>query len=164
MLFERHSRVSALFFLTICVVSCVSPSDRSLSLTKEVFQQLPVPEDSVLLSVLEFEHLSKTGIGTHFGVKGLYGSDAPFADVLEEHRDLLIAKGWQQFYSFETQLGFCNPDYPEVDIRIADIAGFEENYADMLEEVEGGTVKEYSTLYIVAVSHSPFDSSGYCGN
>jgi hypothetical protein len=72
---------------------------------------------------------------------------------------LLVAQGWQQFYSFETQLGFCNPDYPRIDVRIADIAGFEENYADMLAEVE----EEYSTLYVVTVSHSPFDSSGICG-
>jgi hypothetical protein len=105
----------------------------------------------------EFERVSKTGMGTHFGVEGLYGSDAEYSHILRKYRDLLTIQGWQEDDHLENLLRFRNLDYEAVEIVIANVAGFEEYYAEILTEVNEGTLSKYNTLYIINVSHYPFD-------
>jgi hypothetical protein len=148
----------AAILLSICVLaSCASPRETSQSLTRKILKQLPVPNRATLLHISEFERVSKTGMGTHFGVEGLYGSNAEYNHILEEYRDLLTVQGWQKDDHLENQLRFRSLDYKAVEIVIANVAGFEEDYADILAEVSEDTLREYSTLYVVNVSHYPFD-------
>jgi hypothetical protein len=149
--------------LSICALTtCASPRDKSQQLTRQVFEQLPVPAGATLLFASEYENISKTGMGTYFGFEGLYGSDAEYDHVFEEYRGLLAARGWQE-YDFGNRLRFCNPDYKAVDIGIANLAGFEEYYDEMLAEVSDEEIQASNTLFIVRVSHYPFDSPGFCG-
>jgi hypothetical protein len=148
----------AVILLSICALaSCAPPRETSQSLTREILEQLPVPDGATLLHMSEFERVSKTGMGTHFGVEGLYGSNAEYNHILEEYRHLLTARGWQEYDYLENQLRFRNPDYEAVEIIIANVVGFEEYYTEMLVEVNEDTLREYSTLYVVNVSHHPFD-------
>jgi hypothetical protein len=152
-----NSRKVVALFLICGLVACASPRQTSQALTREILEQLPIPDGAALLHISEFERISKTGMGTHFGVEGLYGSNAEYNHILEEYRDLLIAQGWQQDDHLENQLRFRSLDYKAVEIVIANVAGFEEYYAEILAEVDEGTLIEYNTLYVVNISHHPFD-------
>jgi hypothetical protein len=151
------SQKAAILFLIYALISCTSPREASQSLTRKILEQLPVPAGATLLHISEFERISKTGMGTGFGVKGLYGSQTEYNHILREYRDLLTARGWQEYVYLENQLRFCNPDYEAVEITIANLAGYEEYYAEMLAEVGNDILGEHSTLYVINVSHHPFD-------
>lgn len=151
----------AILFVICTLVSCASPREKSQALTREVLEQLPVPDSATLLHASEFENISRTGMGSFFGAEGLFGSNAEYNHIFEEYCDLLTAYGWQE-YSFGDQLRFCNPDYKDVDIDITGLAGFEEYYTEMLAEMDDEVMEKYNTLYIVTVSHYPFDSPSFC--
>jgi hypothetical protein len=127
----------------------------------EILEHLSVPRDAKLLHARKFENLSKTGMGTFFGSEGLFGSNVGYQAVFDGYRNLLTAQGWSE-YSFGDETRFCNPNYKDIDITITDMAGFEEYYTDILAEVDNQTIESYSTLYVVTVSHYPFDSPGFC--
>lgn len=150
-----------LLLLVCFLVSCVSPRTKSRELTMEILEDLPIPDDAKLLHVRKFENISKTGMGTFFGSEGLYGSNAGYQAVFYEYRNLLAAQEWSE-YSFGDETRFCNPNYEDIDITITSMAGFEEYYTDILAEVDNQTIESYSILYVVTVSHYPFDSPGFC--
>lgn len=153
--------VVTLLLLVCFLVSCVSPRTKSQELTMEILEDLPVPDDAKLLHARKFENISKTGMGTFFGSKGLYGANAGYQAVFDEYRNLLAAQEWSE-YSFGDEIRFCNPNYKDIDITITDMAGFEEYYTDILAEVDNQIIESYSTMYVVTVSHYPFDSPGFC--
>jgi len=165
MLSHNHSKASVLILLITCclLVACVSPREKSQALTERILDHLPVPDGAILLHSSEFENISRTGMGTHFGVRGLYGFDTEYSLIVEQYRELLSAEGWVEFgLTAGGNPLFCNPDYDAVRLSLADSAGLEEGVfaipANMLSEYRA----TYHTLYVVTLSHFPFDETGTC--
>lgn len=148
--------------ILICILAaCESPRQKSQELAEQILNQLLQPEDTKLIHTSEFENLSKTGMGTFFGVMGLYGSDNDYDSLFDEYAILLEAQGWRTL-GFGGYMRFCNPDHADVEISLEKVAGSEENFKELLGGVEPVTLTEYETLYIVRVSHFPFNTQT-CG-
>jgi hypothetical protein len=163
MLLHIRSKATVLLLLIAFLTACTSPRERSQALAAEILGQLPVPDDAALLYSSEFESISSTGMGTGFGVRGLYGSDTEYSLVVEQYRDLLSAQGWVQFTPItEDTLWFCNPDYEGIRLELANTAGLGDEIfaipADILREHRA----THQTLYVVTVAHFPFDETGIC--
>lgn len=149
-------RSMALLILVCIITSCRSPRQTSQALTSEILQQSPQSSEVKLLHSLEFENISETGRGTFFGVMGLYGSDVDYDDLFDYYVVFLTKQGWQT-NSFGDYMRFCSPDYADVEIGLENVQGFEEHYRALLEGADPDTLKEYATLYVVRISHFPFD-------
>jgi hypothetical protein len=162
MLSRARLELALMLFLTVCLTGCVSQQERSQAVATEILEGLPVPNGATLLYTGGFERVSRTGMGTHFGARGLLGSNVDYLLITTEHRELLSAEGWVEYAV--TNLGntaFCKPELDGIRLEIFNVADFAEVHtipADLLCEYEVA----YETLYVVQVSHYPFDDLGAC--
>lgn len=149
--------------LVVSLVSCASPQESSQVLAEEILEGLPSLDRTTLLNTSELEVLSGTGVGTHFGVQGLYGSHMDYPLIVGLYRELLPSQGWIELAI--TARGnpiFCNPDYEGVHLSLARLTDLENERSpvstDLLSEYE----VTYQTLYVITVIHYPFDEVGTC--
>ena len=149
--------MSTLSLLFYSLISCSSPRQTSTALTEEILHQLPRPAEAQLMNQLEFENLSKTGIGTCFGVVGFYGSDEDYVGLVETYTGLWAEQGWL-VNDFGGYKRFCNPDFADVEISLEQVESLEGQYGAMLEDTNPDDWNKYVSLYAIRVSHFPFDS------
>lgn len=149
--------------LIASLVACVSPRERSQVLTEEILKDLPLPEGTTLLNSTMFERLSDTGTGTHFGIRGLYGCNTDYTLIIDQYRELLRSEGWLEFAL--TARGnplFCNPDYEGIHLNLARLSDLENGALSMSDSLLSEYEAAYQTLYVVSISHFPFDETGTC--
>jgi len=157
------SRGIVWLLLVVGLVACTSPQERSVALTTEILQGLPLPDGATLLYSNEFERLAKTGIGTHFGVRGLYGCNADYAWVVEQHRELLRSTGWIEYAPIDTDNPlFCNFDHEGVRLSLVRLGDLEDGTLSITDSLLSEYEATHRTLYVVTVVHFPFDDIG-CG-
>lgn len=160
---RSYTRTFVIFLLVVVLVAC-QPSNKSYTLTENILSQIPVPDDAVQLYTNKIERLAKTGMGTHFGVRALYGADTPYSILLDQYSELLAAKGWQKYRVTPTgSPEFCHPDYNDVSLGMTDIAAFDgRDQIGVPQNVLSEAEKTYGTIYVVTIVHFPFDETGAC--
>jgi hypothetical protein len=155
-------RTLAILSLAVVLVACRS-AKRSYAITERVLDRLPVPDNAVQLYVGRVERLSKTGIGTSFGTRSLYGVQTSYSSLTEQLSELLVTAGWQQYGT--TGIGnphFCHADYADLRLSIADVKKLDRDELGIPLNVLSESGDSYETLYIITVVHFPFDETGLC--
>lgn len=153
----RILRSISLLLLVAGLVACTSPRKSSQALSKEIINEIAAPEGAELLYLHRFEGLAKQGIGTHFGVRALYGVDAEYSQVVEWYSGRLFEQGWKEDFLTDVQNApyYCHPDHEGVRLWVGNITEYLESPipVEIISETEG----TFETLYIVSVVRFPFD-------
>ncbi|MEJ5312470.1 MAG: hypothetical protein WHX52_22115 [Anaerolineae bacterium] len=146
--------------LLIGLSTCQSPRARFQSEAQNMLDQIPVPNEVNLICTEDIERLAKQGIGTHFGVKAVYGTNLSYDDIAEQYRSLLIEQGWQKFGRTTWEHPwYCNPQYHGIRIELYAFSGSIQ--CESSPSVTG-TNSDFQTFYIIEVLKFPYDDIGGC--
>jgi len=152
----------AVFLLFVVLAACQS-ADRSYALTESILEQMPIPDGAVQICTIKIERLAKMGMGTHFGVRALYGANIPQSTLLDQQLELLGAAGWQNYTV--TSIGsllFCHSDYRDISLSVTELAVFDQEEIGIPQDILSRAEKTYRTTYVVTIVRFPFDEMEAC--